>query len=162
MLFSHHEWWATRRLKYVRTEKERGRRTYRAWRSECRACPLKPQCTDGERRSVKVSSHHGGLVRLRADSKKDDFKELYSSRGPVIEGVFAEAKQWHGLHRARWRGLSKMRVQCLLIAAVINLKRLAAVFWALFGFRVPFKTIIEMIWLNLTAFYDQRPRWAPA
>jgi len=41
--------------------------------------------------------------------------------------LFAEAKQWHGLGRAWRRGLSKMRVQCLLIAAVLNFKRLAAV-----------------------------------
>lgn len=153
---------AGKQLKYVRTEKERGRRTYRAWRSDCRTCPLKRQCTDAVRRSVKVSRHHGGLVRLRADSKTEDFKALYASRAPVIEGVFAEAKQWHGLYRARRRGLCKMRVQCLLIAAVINLKRLAAVFGTLFDFRVPFKTIIEMIWLNLTAFEDQRPRCVPA
>jgi hypothetical protein len=46
----------------------------------------------------------------------------------VIEGVFAEAKEWHGLRRAWRRGISKMKVQCLLIAAVINLKRLRAVF----------------------------------
>jgi transposase len=122
-----------KRLRYVSTEKERGRRNYRAWRSDCRACPVKSQCTKAERRSLKVSSHHGGLVRLRADSKTDDFKRLYSSRAPVIEGVFAEGKQWHGLGRAWRRGLAKMRVQCLLIAAVINLKRLAAVFCRIFG-----------------------------
>jgi len=117
---------AGKRLKYVRTEKERGRRNYRAWRSDCGACPLKLKCTKAERRSVKVSPHHGGLVKLRADSRTESFKKLYTSRAPVIEGVFAEAKQWHGLRRAWRRGLAKMRVQCLLIAAVINFKRLTA------------------------------------
>jgi hypothetical protein len=71
------------------------------------------------------------LVQLRADSRTEDFKTLYATRAPVIEGVFAEAKQWHGLRRAWRRGLAKMRVQCLLIAAVMNFKRLAAAF---FGF----------------------------
>ncbi len=153
---------AGKQLKYVSTEKKRGRRNYRAWRSDCRACPLKSQCTKAERRSLKVSRHHSGLVQLRADSKTEDFKKLYRRRAPVIEGVFAEAKQWHGLRRAWRRGLSRMRVQCLLTAAVINFKRLAAVFCALFGFEVPFKTIIEMIRLILTASDDQHPRWAPA
>jgi len=124
---------AGKRLKYVSTEKERGRRNYRAWRSDCRACPLKLTCTKAERRSVKVSPHHGGLVKLRADSRTESFKKIYTSRAPVIEGVFGEAKQWHGLRRAWRRGLSKMRVQCLLIASVINLKRLMAfilLFWS--------------------------------
>ena len=152
---------AGKQLKYVSTEKERGRRNYRAKRSECRVCPLKTQCTKAERRSIKVSPHHGGLVQLRADSKTESFKILYRSRAPVIEGVFGEAKQWHGLRRAWRRGLSKMRVQCLLIAAVINLKRLVAVFGALFGLRLPIKIIIDSIRLILIAFDDQHSQWAP-
>jgi len=115
---------AGRPLKYVYTEKKRGRRIYQAQRSNCRNCPLRSECTKAERRSVKVSPDHAAMVRLRADSKTDSFKQLYRSRAPVIEGVFAEGKQWHGLRRAWRRGLSKMRVQSLLIAAVINLKRL--------------------------------------
>jgi transposase len=105
-------------LKHVYTEQER---------AGCKVCPLKSQCTRDRGRSVKVTSHHAALVRLRADSKTDDFKRLYRSRAPVIEGVFAEAKQWHGLSRAWRRGLRKMRVQCLLVAAIINFKRVMAV-----------------------------------
>lgn len=124
---------AGKRLKYVSTEKKRRRRNYRAWRSDCGTCPLKTQCTKAERRSLKVSQYHGGLVRLRAESQTESFRKLYSSRAPVIEGVFGEAKQWHGLSRAWRRGLSKMRVQCLVIATVINFKRLAAILRRLFG-----------------------------
>jgi transposase len=119
---------AGKQLTYVSTEKERERRNYRARRSDCRVCPLKSKCTKAQHRAVKVSPHHGALVKLRADSRTEDFKTLYATRAPVIEGVFAEAKQWHGLRRAWRRGLAKMRVQCLLIAAVMNFKRLAAVF----------------------------------
>jgi len=124
---------AGKRLTYVYTEAKRGRRIYRASRADCGSCPSRPRCTKSNRRSVKVTSNHGALVRLRADSKTDSFKRLYRSRAPVIEGVFAEAKQWHGLRRAWRRGLSKMRVQCLLIAAVLNYKRLAAVLWQLWA-----------------------------
>ncbi len=132
-------------LKYVQTEKKRGRRVYRAWRSHCGVCDLKSRCTISERRSVKVSRYHGSLVRLRADSKTDSFKQHYRHRAPVVEGVFAEAKQWHGLGRAWRRGLAKMRVQCLLIAAVMNYKRLGAVSGDLFGLRTLFVMIIEAI-----------------
>jgi transposase len=113
-------------LGYVRTEKKRGRREYRARRSDCRVCPLKSQCTISDRRHLKITRHHTSLIRLRADSRTTDFKRLYRSRAPVIEGVFAESKQWHGLSRAWRRGLSKMKVQCLLVATILNFKRLMA------------------------------------
>jgi len=111
-------------LRCVSTEKQRGRKLYQAERSVCRQCPRRSKCTPGKYRTVKVTAHHAALIRLRADSKTDDFQQLYRTRAPGIEGVFAEAKQWHGLRRAWRRGLSKMRIQCLLIAAVINFKRL--------------------------------------
>lgn len=132
-------------LKYVQTEKERGRRIYRALRSNCRACQLKSQCTKSERRSVKVSRYHGSLVRLRADSKTDRFKQLYRSRAPVIEGVFAESKQWHGLGRAWRRGLAKMRIQSLLVAAVINLKRLGTLSGGLSLLRAQYEVIVDAL-----------------
>ena len=138
-------------LKYVSTEKKRGRRIYRAHRTNCRNCPLKSQCTISERRSLKVSPYHGSLVRLRADYKTESFKFLYRQRSPVAEGVFAEAKQWHGLGRAWRRGLSKMLVQCLLVATVINFKRLGAVLEVLFGLRILFGLIQDVIGIIVKA-----------
>lgn len=113
-------------LKYVATEKKRGRRTYRARRSDCRQCPLRSQCTISERRHLKVTRHHASLVRLRTDSKTESFRRLYASRAPVIEGIFAESKQWHSLGRAWRRSLCKMKAQCLLVCAILNFKRLMA------------------------------------
>ena len=137
---------AGKALKYVGTEKQRRRKSYRARRSECRACPLKSHCTQSERRHLKVTRYHASLIRLRADSKTDSFKQLYRSRAPVIEGVFAEAKQWHGLRRSWRRGRGKMRVQCLLISAVLNFKRLTAAFSLWFGLDYPFVSLIATFW----------------
>ena len=105
---------------------------YRASIRDCRVCSLKGDCTGAPQRCLNVSGHHSALVRLRVDSKTDSFRRLYRRRAPVIEGIFAEAKQWHGLGRAWRRGLAKMRVQCFLIAAVLNFKRLIAVFLTIF------------------------------
>lgn len=107
-------------------------RPYRAARCVCQSCALKSRCTTSAQRVLWVSSHYGALVRLRADAATEDFRELYRTRAPVIEGVFAEAKLWHGLRRAWRRGLSNMRMQCYLIGAVLNFKRLAAAFWTWF------------------------------
>lgn len=108
-------------------------RYYRAARSVCQACALRVRCTAKTQRILNVSSHYAALVRLRADAKTESFKELYRARAPVIEGVFAEGKMWHGLHRAWRRGLSNMRMQSYLIGAVLNFKRLAsaALMWLL-------------------------------
>jgi len=110
---------------------------------------LKDKCTQSPRRQLKVGVHHAALIRLRADSKTESFKQLYRLRGPTVEGVFAEAKQWHSLRRAWRRGLSKMRVQCLLIAAVINLKRLASLFMPYLKLIISFKSLLETIWHNI-------------
>jgi len=101
----------------------RGRYKYRARQRDCQACPLRDQCTSAPMRCLNAGKDHWALVRLREDSKRADFRALYRRRAPLIEGLFAEAKQWHGLRRAWRRGLAKMRIQCLLIAAVLNFKR---------------------------------------
>jgi transposase len=137
---------AGKELPFVGLDSTRsGRREYRASKRECRLCELHEGCTRQKCRRIRVGPDHVALIRLRADSHTASFREIYRSRAPVIEGVFAEAKQWHGLARARWRGLTKMRVQCLLIAAIINLKRLAAAFIGFRGLTSASRLVIEAI-----------------
>jgi transposase len=118
---------AGERLSYAGTESTRSRRRrYRAPVSVCTACAFKSRCTTSRRKMLQVGPHHHALSALRADAQTASFRTLYRSRAPVIEGVFAEGKQWHGLRRAARRGLCNMLIQSLLIAAVLNYKRLAA------------------------------------
>ena len=150
---------ASHTLKHIYIEKQRGRKVYRAHRTKCRECSLKSQCTISERRSIKVSRYHASLVRLRADYKTESFKQLYRQRSPVIEGVFGEAKQWHGLRRAWRRGLSKMLVQCLLVAAVLNFKRLTGVLWTYFVLMLANRNLLKQLWDDLTVFISQSLRY---
>ena len=114
-------------LTYIGTEStKRRRRRYRAPQSVCMACPFRSRCTTSDRKVLQISPHQDSLKRLRADAQTESFRRLYRTRAPVIEGVFAEAKQWHGLRRAWRRGLSNMLIQSLLVAAVLNFKRLMA------------------------------------
>jgi hypothetical protein len=138
-------------LRCVSTERQRGRKLYQAERSVCRQCPRRSECTPGKYRTVKVTAHHASLIRLRADSRSEDFQQLYRSRGPGIEGVFAEAKQRHGLRRAWRRGLTKMRIQCLLIAAVINFKRLITILTSNFASLKVDYALMRPLWALLTA-----------
>jgi transposase len=122
---------------------------YAALRSVCCSCQFKARCTKSSRRQLKVSLYYGALDRLRADSRTESFRALYRRRAPVIEGIFAEAKQWHGLRRAWRRGLPNMRIQCLLIAAVLNFKRLVASLSPIYGFRETISTLVSAIWCML-------------
>jgi len=42
-----------------------------------------------------------------------------------VERSFADAKQHHGHRYARFRGLAKVQMQCLLAAAAQNIKKMA-------------------------------------
>ena len=42
----------------------------------------------------------------------------------TIEGLFAEAKQFHDLKRARYRELQKVLIQVLMTAMAQNIKRI--------------------------------------
>ena len=57
------------------------------------------------------------------------FLQRASERMWKSEGLFAEAKQHHGLSRARYRGRSKVQIQAYLSAIAQNLKRLVWLFY---------------------------------
>jgi len=143
-----------------RFRRKKTRFKYRASIRDCRRCSFKGQCTKAPQRCLNVGEHHGALVRLRANSRVDGFKALYRRRSSVIEGIFAESKQWHGLRRAWRRGLTKMRIQSFLIAAVLNFKRLAAHighFWLWFCLQECRKTVKQTIWDDLNHFWHKIP-----
>jgi len=45
-------------------------------------------------------------------------------RSTVIEGVFGQAKVYHGMARSKFRGLLKVEIQFLLTATALNLKKM--------------------------------------
>lgn len=135
--------------KVGRKEDKKGRWKYRASARDCRCCSLKSQCTRTSARNLYVTGYHGALVNLRRDSQSTEFKALYRRRASVIEGIFAEGKQWHGLSRAWRRGLSKMRIQCLLIATVLNYKRLISAPTPLLRLISMLTIILKRLWALL-------------
>jgi transposase len=108
---------------------------YHARGKDCRNCPLRARCVSPSRhaRVVVFNLNHPALLRARRRRLRWGFNEerLYRRHRWRVEGVHGEAKTWHGLARAVRRGLGNMRIQAFLTAAAINLKRLAAVFFAL-------------------------------
>ncbi len=92
---------------------------------------MKDQCTTSDQgRLIRRSFHEEYLERVQGYRDTPAFKRAMRKRSIWVEGLFAEAKQWHGLHRFRLRGLANVNIQALLVATGQNLKRwLGATGW---------------------------------
>jgi transposase len=125
-----------KRLQLRWTDRKGEQWLYRARASACNACPVKEQCTTSSQgRLIRRSFHQVYLERVRAYADMPAFKQALRKRSSWVEGLFAEAKQWHGLQRFRLRGLANVNIQALLVAAGQNLKRwLRASGWGRRGF----------------------------
>jgi transposase len=97
----------------------------------CLACPCRAQCTrsaKGPRRlTLQPQAEHLALRAARARQREPDFPARYAARAGV-EGTIAQGVRSFDLRQARYRGLAKARLQYLLIAAALNVARLATWF----------------------------------
>lgn len=106
-------------------------RWYRAKREDCQQCRLGERCLSSNiaRRSVLIVDEYEALLRARrrkAQGWDPPDRRAYSRHRWRVEGAHGEAKTRHGLRRAARRGLANVAIQSYLTAAVMNLKRLAA------------------------------------
>ena len=91
---------------------------------KCRVCRVQRECTkekDG-RRVVGISMFDKELREAKVYNSTDEFKKDMKLR-PPIEGKLSELTRYHGLRRARYRGLPKVQLQSLFTAAAVNIKR---------------------------------------
>lgn len=104
-------------------------RWFRAETSACKTCPLRAACVPGTAatRRVHITKHY--VVTLRARRRRlawsVEDRRLYTRHRWLVEGVHGLAKTLHGLNRAIRRGLTNMKIQALMTAIAINLKRMA-------------------------------------
>lgn len=113
---------------------DRHGRSYREYEGRgCNDCPLRAQCTAGERRHIKV--YEGDeLKRAMADvMAQPAAKAAYRQRAAIVEPVFARLRG-AGLSRFRRRGLRGARLEFALACVAHNLRlflgRTGDVFWA--------------------------------
>jgi len=104
---------------------------YQAAAATCNACPLKAHCTASDHgRQVRRAFAEASRDRVRADHATAAYRKAMRKRQVWVEPLFGEAKQWHGLRQFRLRGLQRVNMEGLLIAAGQNLKRwLSATGW---------------------------------
>ena len=97
---------------------------YIAKRSDCRQCPLKPQCTTGRERRVSRDVNQEARDYTQALMETEAYATSRVER-KKIERLFGEAKHILSMVRLRLRGLTGAHDEFLLTATVQNLKRLA-------------------------------------
>jgi len=112
-------------LRPFRRELKAEKVEYRADAAICNACLRKVDCTPSDQgRSVHRSFHAEYLDRVRGYHETEAYQKAMRKRKVWIEPLFGEAKQWHGMRQFRLRGLTKVNMEGLFIAAGQNLKRL--------------------------------------
>jgi len=97
---------------------------YRANKSDCSACSLKPKCTTAAVRKVTRDVNEDVRDQVRALANTEAFRQSSRERKKV-EMRFAHMKRIFKLDRLRLRGLNGAKDEVLLTATAQNLRRLA-------------------------------------
>jgi hypothetical protein len=97
---------------------------YQANAASCNACPLKAACTESDHgRLLQRPIDSAYLERVRGYHATEAYKKAMRKRQVWVEPLFGEAKDWHNLRQFRLRGLEKVNMVGLMVAAGQNLKR---------------------------------------
>ena len=80
------------------------------------------------RKNMKAHLEHKIMDDVLFYNKTRQYKEEMKKRGAISEGIFGQMKKFHGFARAKWRGLEKVSRQGLIVAFVLNLKKLIKCF----------------------------------
>jgi hypothetical protein len=93
----------------------------------CQGCPLAERCTTSTAgRSIHVGVYEQQLTRARARQTDPAWKADYTATRPKVERKIAHLmRRRHGGRRVRVRGHTKVDADFSLLAAAVNLARLA-------------------------------------
>ncbi len=93
----------------------------------CAACPLASRCTTSPAgRRIEVGPHEALLAGGRAAARDPAWRADYRATRPLVERKIAHLmRRRHGGRRARVRGRLKVSADFALLAAAVNLARLA-------------------------------------
>ncbi|WP_461473881.1 transposase [Pararhodobacter sp.] len=102
----------------------------RAGRRDCARCPLRAECLPQGTPSLRVHIVTNHAAILRAERKRaawgEDERANCTRHRWLVEGTHGTAKTLHGLARAIRRGLENMKIQALLTAIAMTLRKRAA------------------------------------
>ena len=86
---------------------------------------MKGECTDSQSgRHIFRSFFQEDLDRVKAYQETEAYQKAMCKRALWTEPLFGEAKQFHHLRWFRLRGLTKVNIEDVMVAAGQNIKRL--------------------------------------
>jgi len=93
----------------------------------CATCPLRGQCTDARTgRSITIGRYEARLAAARTRQQDPAWRADYRATRPKVERKIAHLmRRRHGGRRARMRGRLRIAADFSLLAAAVNLARLA-------------------------------------
>lgn len=89
--------------------------------TSCASCLLKEQCTTASARSVGIHPDEAERQQIYSEQATPEFRTDYRRR-PLVERANAELAR-HGMHKARYVGQRKTRLQLAFTALVVNILR---------------------------------------
>ncbi|MGH3679183.1 MAG: IS1182 family transposase [Natronosporangium sp.] len=98
-----------------------------AFGAACATCPLRDQCTSAKAgRTITISRHEARLAAARIRQRDPAWQADYRATRPKVERKIAHlVRRRHGGRRARVRGRVRIAADFSLLAAAVNLTRLA-------------------------------------
>lgn len=110
-----------------RTTDRNGYRHYSSDKHICAGCENRDKCNKNNNMQKTITRHIWEDAKERANALRLTKwgKKVYARRKETVERSFADAKQHHGHRYARFRGLMKVQMQCLLAATAQNIKKMA-------------------------------------
>lgn len=117
-------------LRYSTTNRE----VYREYKSDsrkCAGCSCRNQCTESANHTKVVTRHIWENYMKEAEDIRHTIgiKEIYQKRKEIIERVFADAKEKHGMRYTQYRGPAKVKMELSLLFSCMNLKKIANWKW---------------------------------
>ncbi|MCK4886526.1 MAG: transposase [Planctomycetes bacterium] len=134
---------ADKQLKFSHFSRNKNASIYRASREICQQCQHFQKCVTSKNTGRHIQRNANGKYIEWADNCLSTYqrKRLMARRKYKAEGSFADAANNHGFKRSRFRGIDKMKIQNLMIAAIQNLRKLLK-----YTTRKPAGSILQYRW----------------
>ncbi len=116
---------AGEKLQQHQLKQHENRVVYKVDRETCQQCQHFEKCVTGKKSGRQIERNMNKAYIDWADNCLSSYerKRLMTRRKHKAEGSFADATN-HGFKRSRFRGMKKVRLQNLMIAATQNLRKL--------------------------------------
>ncbi|KKL72489.1 hypothetical protein LCGC14_2084410 [marine sediment metagenome] len=117
---------AGNQLKRIQFKRNKNATIYKADREICKQCRHFQKCVTSKNSGRQIQRNTNEEHIQWADNCLPIYerKRLMARRKYKAEGSFADAANNHGFKRSRFRGIEKVQIQNLMIAAIQNLRKL--------------------------------------